>query len=127
MGHQFVDSGHLGEEAAHFLGGQDGGEAFRAFGGGEEDGFDFFVEDFAVEEEDGTEGLVLGQGGDVSFAGQVGEEGSDFRGVHFGGVAFVVEEDEAAHPVDVGFFGAVGVVFDAQGVAELVEEFFSHL
>jgi len=34
-----------------------------------------------------------------------------------------VEENEAAHPVHISFFGVVGVVFDAQGFAELVEKF----
>ncbi len=38
------------------------------------------MEDLAVEEEEGREGLVLGGGGDVSFHGEVGEEGLDFGG-----------------------------------------------
>ena len=32
-----------------------------------------------------------------------------------------MKEDVAMDPVDVGFFGAVGVVFGAEGVGELVE------
>ncbi len=77
-----------------------------------------------VQEEDGGEGLVLGGGGDVALGGKMGEEGLNVGCAHFGRVAFVAEEDEAANPVYVGFFGAVGVVFGAQGVADLVQELF---
>ena len=56
----------------------------------------------------------------------MGEEGADFVCAHVFGVSFLMEEDVAADPVYVGFFGAVGVVFGAQGVGELVEEFFCH-
>jgi hypothetical protein len=53
----------------------------------------------------------------------VGEEGLDFLHAHVFGVAFAVEEDVAFDPVFVGLFGAVGVVFEAEGVGDLVEEF----
>lgn len=53
----------------------------------------------------------------------MGEEGLDFRGAHVFGVAFVVEDDVAFDPVAVGLFGAVGVVLEAQGVGDLIEEF----
>ena len=36
----------------------------------------------------------------------MGEEGSDFRQAHLIGMAFVVEEDEAANPTDIRLFGA---------------------
>jgi len=39
-------------------------------------------------------------------------------------VALVVKEDEAFDPVDVGLFGADGVLFFSDGVADLVEQFF---
>lgn len=49
----------------------------------------------------------------------VGQEGADFGGAHpslrsghrFGGVAFVMEENEVTHPVYVGLFGAVRIMF----------------
>jgi len=106
--------------------GEDGGEALGTFGRGEEDGVNLFVEDFAVEEENGTEGLVLGGGGDVPFHGQVGQEGLDFGGAHLGGVAFAAEEDEAAHPVHVGLFGAVGIMLEPEDFPELVQQFFRY-
>jgi hypothetical protein len=112
--HEFVDAVQVVQEAADLVPGEDGGEALGPFGRGEEDGVNLFVEDFAVEEKNGAEGLVLGGGGDVPFHGQVGQEGLDFGGAHLGGVAFVVEEDEAAHPVHVGLFGAVGIMLEPQ-------------
>lgn len=60
----------------------------------------------AVEEEDGTKGLILSRSGDVFLGGKVGEECSDFGDAHFFGVFFVVVEDEGFDPFEVGFFGA---------------------
>lgn len=90
------------------------------------------MEDVAVEEEDGAEGLVLSGGGDVFFDGEVGDECLDFFRAHVFGVAVdfaaaqcgVVEEDVAGYPFSVGLFGAVGVMLCAHGVGDLVEEFF---
>lgn len=39
-------------------------------------------------------------------------------------VAFVVEEDKAFDLIHVSFFGADGVVFDTDGIPDLVEQFF---
>jgi len=126
LSHEFVDALKLGDDAQDFIAGQDGGKTFGAFGAGEEDGFDVFMEHFAVEEEDSRESLVLGGGGDVPFGGEVGEEGLNFGCAHLCRVAFLVKEDVAPDPIQVGFFGAVGVVFEADGFAQLFEEFFCH-
>jgi hypothetical protein len=84
---------------------------------------DFGLQDVAVEEEDGAEGLILGGGGDVLFDGKVGDECLDLGGAQVFGVAFAVEEDVAFDPVFVGLFGAEGVVFGADGVGDLIHEF----
>jgi len=126
LGHEFVGSVQLADEAENFFAAEDGGDASGTFGGGEEDGFDFLVEDFAVEEEDGGEGLILGGGRDAAVVGEVEEEGLDFGCAHFERMALVVEENVAAHPVEVGLFGTVGVMFGTQEFAGLVEEFFGH-
>ena len=47
-----------------------------------------------------------------------------FGSTHFGGVADAVEVDVAFDPIGIGFFGADGVVFEADGVAHPVEQFF---
>lgn len=37
-----------------------------------------------------------------------------------------MKKDETADPIGISLFGAVGVVFEAEGFTELVEEFFGH-
>ena len=123
-GDQAVGAVEGREDAADFVAGEDDGQprgAVDAHEGAEVAGFDF--QDGAVEEDQGAEGLRLGRGGDVAFGGEVGEEGVDLAAAHFGGVAFVVEEDVAAAPVAVAVFGAVGELPDAAGRAEAVEQF----
>ena len=95
---------------------------FAAFGADEaEVGLvEFDVEDVAVEEEEGADDLVLSGGGGFAVYDKVGDELFDFGGAHFFGVAFVVEENVLAHPFDVGFFGAWGVLFEADVFAVLV-------
>ncbi len=50
-------------------------------------------------------------------------EGVDFRGGHLLGMTFVVEEDEAFGPIVVTIFGTNGVMADATGRTEPVEQF----
>ena len=66
---------------------------------------------------------LLRGGGDAAVHSQVGEEGLDLGRSHLAGMAFVVKEDEAAHPVYVGVLGVDGIVFLPQGGAGLVEQF----
>lgn len=76
------------------------------------------VEDVAIEEEDGEAGLAA--------LGGVGEGGEKRHDVGCGqrvGVMLGVEEDEACHPGDVGFFGGGRIVACAQGGAHLIEQF----
>jgi len=114
-----MNATHLVNKVQDLFAGEDGGKAFGVFGGGgEDDGIQVLVEDFPIEEEESREGLILSGGGDVSCLGEVGQEGLDFRRAHFGGVAFVVEKDEAADPVHVRVFGTDRVVFEADGVSD---------
>jgi hypothetical protein len=74
------------------------------------------VEHLAIEEKEGAEGLVLCRGGDVFLDSQVGEKGLDLRSAHLGRVTHVVEIDVALDPADVGLLGAIGIVFEADGI-----------
>jgi hypothetical protein len=60
LGHEFGGSGYLGDDGFGFLFGEDVGYAFAFFGADEFEGFAFEldVEDVAVEEEDGADGLI---------------------------------------------------------------------
>ena len=82
----------------------------------------FAVEDVLVKEEQRTEGLVLGGGGDVAVKVEMGEKGGDFFFAHLVGMAFAVEEDEAANPIEVSVFCADAVTFDAKMPADAVEK-----
>ena len=87
--------------------------------------------DLAIEDLEQDAGLICRQMGrkgleSIENVGprlaQVGEKGLDFRRTHVLGMAFVVQQDVARDPADVGLFGAVGVMFQAQGVAHLVQK-----
>jgi hypothetical protein len=124
LGHQLV----LGlfdvvEEAADFFFGEDDGNPLRFFGPDGIDPFQGVVENVIVHKDEGTEGLVLGGGSYIFLDGQVGEELFDLGGSHLGGVAFIVEEDKAFAPLDVAFFGTDRVVFEANFLSELIEQF----
>ena len=51
----------------------------------------------------------------------MGEKGFDFRRAHLARMTLAVEENETFDPIDVGFFGADGVVLESDGVSYLVE------
>lgn len=121
-GDELVDAGDAVDNGAGFLFGEDGGQVLGRLGaGGLDGGVEGAIEDFAVEEKKGAEGLVLGGGGDVVIDGEVGEEGFDLGSAHIGRMFFAVKKDEAFDPVDVGLFGAVGIVFEAEPVPHLIE------
>ena len=123
--HEAGYAAHVCDDLDGFLMGEDDGKSFRAGGIGEVwRKLDVFLKDCAVEEEDGTQGLVGCRCCDFAFGGEVGNESADFLFTHVFGVAFVVKNDVAFDPVFVGLFGAVGVVFGAKGIADLVHEFF---
>lgn len=125
FGHQHMVPGQAGEQRADFLGGEDGWQAFWSFsahGFGLE--FEGLVEDVPIEVEDCAEGLVLGGGGDVFIDGEVGEEEFQVLWPHVDGVAFAVEEDEAADPAQVSLLGLVGVVHAAERFAGALEQRF---
>lgn len=75
----------------------------------------FDARNVAVEEEERAERLVLGRGGDAAIGGQVREELADLFGSHLFRVALVMEEDEAADPVDVGALSADAIMPKSQG------------
>ena len=63
-------------------------------------------------------------GGEVPLGGEVGDEGLYLQCAHVVGVAFTVKKYKAPNPVGVCLFGARGIMFEADGVADLFEEFF---
>ncbi len=94
-----------------------------------------FLESGAVQEQDGTLGLILGGGGHFSFNSQAGDEGFNFGRAHLVAVLHdfallqpgVVKEDGAHNPIEAGLFGATGIVLGTQGIADPFEQFFVFL
>jgi len=122
-GHQLVRTRHLSEESLHLVVGQDGGQASGFLGAQGVNRSQVLVERLAGEKEEGGTSLILGRGSDPLVACQGGEERFDVGDAHVPGVAFVVEQDEAFDPVDVGLFSADGGVFEAQRIPDLVQQF----
>jgi hypothetical protein len=54
---------------------------------------------------------------------QVRQKGTNFGCPHCGWMSLVMEEDEAFDPVHVGLFSPNAVVFEADSVPHLIEEF----
>jgi hypothetical protein len=64
----------------------------------------------------------VGGGGNVFLDGEVREEGFGLWLAHVGRVPELVEADEAAELVEVGLFGAVGIVLDPESIPDLGEQ-----
>jgi hypothetical protein len=79
-------------------------------------------EHFVVEEEKGSQGLVLGARAHVAFAGEVVEEGSNLGGAHAARVPLAVMDDEAPDPVAVSTLRFRAVVTSPQGKPDEVEQ-----
>jgi hypothetical protein len=80
-------------------------------------------EDFGIEKQQCSEGLILGAGRHFQVSDQVSQKGFHFGLAHFAGVAQFVKTDEANVPLDVGLFCAVRVAAQADGSAELIGKF----
>ena len=111
------------EDRADLGPGEDDGEAFGPPGGGNAyEGRQWNAEDFAVEEQEGIAGDVLGGSGDVFFDGQVGEVVPNGIRSEGGGVPFAVEDDEAPDGGKVAVFGAEAEVLEANDGADLFQK-----
>ena len=123
--HQQVHARELSQDLLHLGPGQPRGQAFGLLraDGVEIQGIKFLAQHFAVEEQQRAERLSLRRSGDMLLGRQVYEESADFRHPHFTGVAFVMEENEAPNPLNVSFFGAEGIMFEAQRLPDQVQQF----
>jgi hypothetical protein len=121
LGHQLVYARHAADEAERLVFGQDGGQSFGAFGTQGVNRAQVLVEHLTIEEEKGTEGLVLCRSSDAFLDGQVGEKGFDLGSAHFGRSTHIVEVDVALDPADVGLLRAIGIVFEADGITDLIQ------
>ena len=111
------------EDRADLDPGEDDGETFGPPGGGNAyEGRQWNAEDFAVEEQNGVTGDVLGGSGDVFFDGQVGEVVPNGIRPEGGGVPFAVEDDETPDGGEVAVFSAEAEVLQSNDGADLFQK-----
>jgi hypothetical protein len=119
-----VGAAEVGHEPFHFIATHDGwftDGTLRANDATEVAHVAF--QDMFVEEHKSVERLVLGTGGNVGVCSEMGQKRYDLWSTHIFGMAHVVEDDKPSGPVNIGVFGADGVVAESDFVANLVEEF----
>jgi hypothetical protein len=61
------------------------------------------AEDLLIQKEQGSEGLVLGGGGDVVHDSEVAQEGFGFGNAHVLGMTLVVKQYVTSDPLNTGF------------------------
>ena len=126
LGAEEPGSFELAEEFVDFGATEDSGRAF-VFPGcqGSLDDELPVLEDGAVEEDKGVEGLFLGRGGDGPVENEVVEEGGDgiwaevFRGFT---ILFQGETKVVGDPLAVCFFGGDGLSGEAKGLTGAIED-----
>src|SRR5919106_6195714 len=96
---------------------------FRRFGNTLDviDEVEFSLEHLLVKKKQCAESLVLSRCGDALFDREMSEKLGDFFFAHFVRMAFAVEKNEAANPIDVGLLGADGVMFHAQMPSDAIK------
>ncbi len=63
------------------------------------------LEHLLVQKHQGTQRLALCRGGNMACHGQMRRELLHFLGAHVAWMPFAMEENEAFHPAQIGFFG----------------------
>jgi len=125
---QFTDeliyTGQAGNDLLRFSGTKNGGQLLGLIGPRHIDVTDFLVEHIAVKKEESSQSLVLGGRGNVVIGGKMSQERLYFGGAHFGRMAFMVKEDKALYPTEVGFFCTKGIVIEAGAFAGQIEQLF---
>jgi len=96
-------------------------QASRSSGAESIDALKRFVQDFLVKIENGVERLILAAGGQITVAGQVGEEEFEFLLAGQRSGHGVESGDILAEPMDVGGFSGESHVLAAQDIAELFD------
>lgn len=114
----------MGEDALNLVAREDDGQAFGSLGTHRVDIAEVLMKNITIEKENGAEGLVLGRSSDVFVQSEMGQELFDFGCAHLTRMAFVMKKNRAFDPIHVSFFSAEGIVFDADGSLDLVEQFF---
>ena len=75
-----------------------------------------------VQEQQGSQGLVLCRGRDLGLGGERRKKGPNFELAHGLWMALAVEDNEPPNPADIGFLGAHAVVERPQPYPNAIEQ-----
>jgi hypothetical protein len=78
---------------------------------------------FTIEEEQRTQGLVLGRSRNLTFHRKMGKKRAHFSGSKLTGMARAMKEDKATNPSNISIFGTQRILFATQCSPYLVEQF----
>src|SRR6266545_6813587 len=80
------------------------------------------LQDVAIEEEQRTQGDILGGGGDMLIDRQRGKIRPDFGGAHRRWMLLVMKEDKAFDHLTIRILGAAAQMFESCNLANVIEE-----
>jgi len=80
------------------------------------------LQDFAVEEQQRVEGLILSQGGYVAVNRQMGQKCLDLDHAEFAQMATVVEQHKPANPMNVRLFSPKATLLQANPLPNDVQQ-----
>jgi hypothetical protein len=113
----------LGEDPANLFASHDDRKSSGCAGAyGAVEPEEFATENFAIQEYERRERLVLRRGSDASLDRQVGEEVDDFGRSHLVRVSDAVMVDVTSNPTYVGLLRAKAHVSDAKGGSDAIQQ-----
>ena len=80
------------------------------------------LQNLAVQEKDGRQGLILSGSADVVFDRKVRQKYLYFRYAHVSRMPLLTEEDKALYPTYIGLFGSPTVVPDANRISQFIKQ-----
>ena len=85
------------------------------------DEIELSFEHLLIKKQQRAESLILSGGGDILFDCEISKEFCDFFLAHFARVAFAMEENITANPIDVRLFGPDRVMLHSQMPANAIK------
>ncbi len=118
-----MDAVQMSNDPHGFLTRQDRGQSFQPVSSHHiVDPRQLDIHDAFVQKEESGQGLALRCGRDLTSVRQVSQECGNFRSPHIARMAFLVEQDEPANPVDISFLGPIAVVPQANCGPDRVQQ-----
>jgi len=81
---------------------------------------DIYLQHISVQKQQSVQRLVLGGSRDFIIFSQMREKSLDLGSPHFSGMAFIMKQDISFCPMYIRFFGAIGIMFQTDRIADLI-------